>query len=297
MIDPYLDITEVRYSSEKLFKLLLVKKNDIDADEVKKYDINALSFVEQGLNIQEDWMGKIASKIEGLRLNNYSYSSLDKVSQFSNLQYFQLIGEVCNGEIPFLELEKLKEVELIYQAGKCNQVFKQKNIEYLELSHYKDKSGSMLAGLKKIKQLSLKHSAFSDVSFISDMSELKKISVSYNSKLTQIEGISKTKATLKSFGIQNCKKISDWSVLQEMKNLEFIYIENCGEIDSLDFLNSLHKLRALYIIGSTKILDGKLNEIINKPNIEKVNISIQKNYDITREDVRRFDFVPFIKIE
>ncbi|EMQ4858105.1 hypothetical protein Q4R69_04125 [Morganella morganii subsp. sibonii] len=297
MIDPYIDITKVSYSSKKEFNLLFVKENNIDIDDFNKYEINALSFVEQGLNIQESWLREISSKIEGLRLNNYSYSSLIGVAQFRNLQYFQLIGDVSDGEIPFVELENLKEVDLKYQDKTCNQIFERKDIEYLDLGYYKERSGSKLEGFKKIKQLSLKHCVFSDLSFISDMNDLKKISVSYNSKLTHIEALGKVNNTLKSIGIQNCKKISDWHVLKEMKELEFIYIENCGEIESLDFLSNLPKLRALYIIGSTKILDGKLKKIINKNNIEKVNVVIQKNYDITRDDVRKFDFVQFIEIE
>ncbi|RUT71307.1 hypothetical protein D0817_05375 [Flavobacterium cupreum] len=296
MIAPYLDITEVSYLSEKLFRMLLVKENNIYVADFKKHNINALSLVEQGLNIKEKWMSKVSSEIEGLRLNSYTYPSLVDISKFSKLEYFQLIGMVSNGEIPFTELDKLKEVDLNYQDKTCKQIFDQQSVEYLDLSYYKSRSGTELTRLKNLKQLNLNHAVFPNLEFLSDMREMKKLSISYNPKLTRIEQLGATKETLKSFGVQNCKKIRDWHVLQEMKQLEFIYIENCGEIETLEFLNELPNLRGLYIIGTTKVLDGKLKKIINKESVEKINIAIGKNYDITRDDVRKFDFIPAIKV-
>lgn len=77
---------------------------------------------------------------------------------------------------------------------------------------------------------------------------MERVSFSYCRSLEDITEIAKAKDTLKSLEIDTCGKIKDFSVLEELENLEELVLDGNNTILNLNLLKKMKNLRALYLI-------------------------------------------------
>lgn len=78
----------------------------------------------------------------------------------------------------------------------------------------------------------------------------------YNRSLQDISSLSKVKNTLRALRIENCPKISDFSVLKELGNLEYLHLEGSNKLPDISFIEHLKNLKTL-ILGM-EVVDGNL---------------------------------------
>ncbi|GAB0171109.1 leucine-rich repeat domain-containing protein [Lysinibacillus sp. CTST325] len=273
----------------KYYKYSLDGKESFQNEDIELYAINGLS-----LYGQEDILdlSKLStfSGVKAIALNRYHYTSVDTLSNFRKLEYFQILN-LCDNLIPFNNFERLWCAEINYDKKTCNLIFDNLKLEYLTLHNYKEKHHNDLSKLKNVKRLHLNQFKLGNLEFISQLQNIEFLGVSYNRKLATIKDLDTT--NLKGLSIVNCKKIADWETISELQEVEEIYLGDCGEIESVTFLNALPNLKKLMITGNTTIKDGLLKEIIGKPGIEIANITLKKHYDITDDDLIRFKFVQY----
>lgn len=83
----------------------------------------------------------------------------------------------------------------------------------------------------------------------------------YNRTLNDISALRKVKGTLKALRIENCPKITDFSVLEELENLELLELSGSNTLPNLDFLNNLKNLKLFCF--SMNVLDGNLSPCLS----------------------------------
>ena len=159
-------------------------------------------------------------------------------------------------------------------------------MEYIQLYHYTENTVAPFEVFTKVKDLKISFCRFTEFKAIEEMKAIESFSMSYNPKITDISWIDKARTSLKILALKNCKKITNWDRISNLSYLEQIYIENCGDIPSLDFLLELPNLKIVDIIGDTSIKDHRIKHILDKESVQKLYISMNKNYDITFEDIR-----------
>ena len=109
----------------------------------------------------------------------------------------------------------------------------------------------------------------------------------YNRSLKNIDALKKVKDTLKALRIDHCPKIKDFSVLEELENLEYLFLDGNNKLESLDFLKKLKKLKTF--ICHYEILDGNL---LNTLNLSYVYMGrIRKHYNLKDKDLPRGEYI------
>lgn len=83
----------------------------------------------------------------------------------------------------------------------------------------------------------------------------------YNRSLHDITDLYNVRSSLRALRIQNCAKIKDFSVLSELYNLEYLYLEGSNQLSNLSFLETMPKLKT-FILGM-EVLDGNLQPCMN----------------------------------
>lgn len=78
----------------------------------------------------------------------------------------------------------------------------------------------------------------------------------YNRNLSDINSLENVKHSLRALRIQNSPKIQDFSVLEKLTNLEFLWLEGSNKLPSLSFVKKLPHLKTL--IFTMEILDGDI---------------------------------------
>ncbi|MEK4424988.1 hypothetical protein [Solibacillus sp. FSL K6-1523] len=291
----YLNIHERKYYDRlyKYYKYNLDGEESLQNEDIEMYSINGLSLYGQEEILDLSKLSDLCG-VKAIALNRHHYISVDTLSRFHKLEYFQMLN-LCDDLIPFNNFEKLWYAEINYDKKTCNLIFNNLQLEHLTLHNYKEKHHNDLSKLKNIKRLNLNQFNLTNLEFISQLQRIDFLGVSYNRNLTTIKDLDKT--NLRGLSIVNCKKIIDWKIISNLKKLEEIYLVDCGEIESVSFLNELPNLKMLMITGNTTIKDGLLKDIIEKIGLEKANITLKKHYDITEDDLNRFKFVQYTGIQ
>ena len=83
----------------------------------------------------------------------------------------------------------------------------------------------------------------------------------YNRSLNDISALKNVKKTLRALRIENCPKINDFSVLEELENLELLELSGNNELPSLSFLKTMKNLKTF--IFSMNVKDGDLYPCLN----------------------------------
>lgn len=92
---------------------------------------------------------------------------------------------------------------------------------------------------------------------------LQCLELSYNRSLRDISALRKIKDTCKVLYIENCAKITDFTVLEEMENLEYLWLTGSNSLPDLRFLKKMKKLKTFIL--DMNVLDGDLTPCLDIP--------------------------------
>ena len=161
-------------------------------------------------------------------------------SKFSNLKYLSISAN--RGSINYENLDSLQTLIVggyNNAEGNLKGMFSSKIVDTLQLNECGERSLDGIEISEKMQCLYL----------------------SYNRKLEDISALAKVKSTLKALRIVNCAKIKDFSILNELENLELLEVWGTNSLPDLKFLNNLKKLKTF--IFNVNILDGDLTPCLN----------------------------------
>ena len=212
----------------------------------------------------------------------FDYSPLYEMPEINWLDCRMKYGgpkEHLSTKIDCSRINGLKE--LYVRGNGCTNYNKVESLEELYFSDYKGlddfRSISQSKILKKLRFVSC---SFSSLDGIEDYPNLQSLDIWYNRKLANVSALKEIAGNLRGLSIENCPKISDFSVLSSLNNLETLSLEGNNEIPSLRFLNDMKKLR--FFNCTMNITDGDITPCLSVP---YVNIKGRKHYNYQNKDL------------
>ncbi len=92
--------------------------------------------------------------------------------------------------------------------------------------------------------------------------------------------------TLRELHLESCRSLSDLIPLATSRALRFLNIAECGDIASLAPIAPLLELDAVWLYGSTKIIDDDLTPLAGLPYLADLRIKSRRSYRPTVEQLQ-----------
>lgn len=196
---------------------------------------------------------------------NFDYSPLYEMPNIKWLQCETVYG-IEEDKVSDIDYSRFDKLERITVTGKGNHNIHMAQ-RVVELSLYSDFSPSKtLEGVlpgKSLQTLLIGQAKIGSLAGIEAATRLRRLDLEYNRSLTDISALSHLKDTLAYLSIEVCGKIRDFSVLHELRNLEFLILKGSNVIPDLSFVESMPKLKHLHI--TMNVQDGNMTPCLRLP--------------------------------
>lgn len=216
-----------------------------------------------------------------LRFNKNRNICLDFVRDLPLLDDFGVDG-ICP-TIDFDVFKNLKTLIIDWNPKVFKNADKSKLTE-LHLWKLKSVDFESLAVFSGVEKLLLNKSTMSTLNGIEYFKHLKTLKLIYMANLTDISAISG--AALENLGIQNAKKITDYSVIGTCKRLSRLRVIDSAPIRSLSFIEELSRLQSFRFIN-TDVIDGNLSPLLE---LDDVYFKHKKHFSHALKSFKRDEY-------
>ncbi|HBG70028.1 MAG: hypothetical protein A2W93_07530 [Bacteroidetes bacterium GWF2_43_63] len=207
------------------------------------------------------FINRIKDKIEGLHIPETKYD----IQEINSLHNLKKLGFADNGKniIDLSNFPELTSLACDY-SKRLIHLESCAKLMHLSLTGYKPSCRSLieLPELPNIEGISLYKSNIATLNGIEKFQRLSELELYGLSKLEKIESLISLKESLTQIEIENCKKISDYYFLGELKKLQTLRISDSGQIENLSFIRKMTNLKFLSFVG-TNILDGDISHCLH----------------------------------
>ena len=127
-----------------------------------------------------------------------------------------------------------------------------------ELKIYEDKVNSdfqHISQIKNLKRLWITQSRLKSLRGLNTMWNLQELCIDSCRTLCGIGELVHVSDSLRSFSFHNCPNVRDFSVLQYLKNLEFLHLHGNNELPNLGFLDNMPNLKVFTFSMPVKSCD------------------------------------------
>ncbi len=197
---------------------------------------------------------------------NFDFSPLYEMPEIRSLEcrtqygeWDQFLNEIDYSRVPGL-------VNLVVEVNKGTKNFqKVETLKQLYTTRYRSPSRDVtqLFSSKELTCLSLFMSNIQSINGVEKAPGLQCLELSYNRSLRDISALGKIKDTCKVLYIENCPKITDFTVLEEMENLEYLWLTGSNSLPDLRFLKKMKELKTFIL--DMNVLDGDLTPCLDIP--------------------------------
>ncbi|MBE6609718.1 MAG: leucine-rich repeat domain-containing protein [Ruminococcaceae bacterium] len=180
-------------------------------------------------------------------------------------------------------------IEELYTGGESPLVFqKLKTLKQLHMSAVDEKEFSRKTSIVTIEdfdlpeliKLTIVECGITSLKGIQKCPKLQWLDLCYMRKLSDISDISALAPTLRMLAFENCPKITDFSVISKLKELEYLELKGKNELPNLDFIKDLPKLK--FMILTMNVLDGNVSCL---KNIQYVDAVCKRHYNLKNKDL------------
>ena len=189
--------------------------------------------------------------------DKFDYSPLYKMSQIKSLQCSIIYGfmEEFSTCIDCAKINGLEDIHITNSGYKNYNTVE--TLKGLGLSNYKNKDISEAFSSSVLDTLSIFQSKIKTLEGIQKSQKMQCLYLHYNRSLQDISALKKVKTTLRALRIENCPQINDFSVLEELENLELLELSGNNELPDLSFLKTMKNLKTF--IFSMNVKNGDLS--------------------------------------
>lgn len=240
--------------------------------------------------------------LPAISAENFDFSPIYDLPNLKWLQCETMYGlgamyenteKVKVSSVDYQHFPRLKKLQIRGAKGHEN-VHTASCVESLLLS-FGFPSAKTLSGFlpgASLKSLDLSQSPIESLDGIEIATQLQRLELSYNRRLKDISALCAVKDTLAFLAIENCGKITDFSVLAELSNLQFLTLKGSNMLKDLSFLDSLPKLKNFHL--TMNVTDGDISRCCQIP---YVRIQNRKHYshkdsDLPKEFTNPDDLIP-----
>lgn len=120
-----------------------------------------------------------------------------------------------------------------------------------------------ISNSQNLKRIWFLQCGLKSLSGIERFMKIQDLSFAYMRSLYDISQLSHAADSLRALSIENCPKITDFSVLFELVNLEHLYLHGKNELPDLGFLHNMKKLKTF--VFSMNVQDNDLSPCLRVP--------------------------------
>lgn len=196
--------------------------------------------------------------------NGFDFSPLYDLEEIKHLHCITAFGPKMQhkGNIDYSKINNL--VSLTVTANKNNLNFNTvETLKTLRIGEYKNayKTLEDMFCSTILDTLELNHCGIRSLRGIDVSKEMQCLYLLNNRTLQDISDIRKISGTLKALRINRCPDIQDFSVLEELENLELLELTGNNVIPNLDFIKHMKNLKTF--VFNANVLDGNLFPCMN----------------------------------
>lgn len=164
-----------------------------------------------------------------------------------------------------------------------------RTLKSLNIGSFKGSNGDLtdMFCSKQLDTLSLLQCGVTSLNGIETSEKMQCVYLDYNRSLKDISALSKVKKTLKALRIDKCPQIEDFSALEELENIEHLWLTGSNKLPSLSFIKKTKKLKTLIL--EMDVLDGDLTPCLDLSYVySRVN---RKHYNLKDKDLPKGTYV------
>jgi hypothetical protein len=161
-----------------------------------------------------------------------------------------------------------------------------KTLKDLTLTAYKKEDLSEAFVSPVLDSLYVFQSKLKSLDGIETSSKMQCLYLYHNRSLQDISALKKVKNTLTALHIENCPKITDFSVLGELENVELLRLFGKNELPNLSFLKSMKKLKTF--VFDMNVIDGDLSPCLELSYAH--NETSKKHYNLKDKDLPKGEY-------
>ena len=192
---------------------------------------------------------------------NFDYSPLYDMPQIKSLSCATIYGknEEFSTTIDYSRIKGIESISIVNSNYlNYNNI---STIKRLGLANFPDSNLQNAFSSIHLDTLSIIQCKLKSLEGIQKSEKMQCLYLYYNRSLKDISALGKVKRTLRALRIENCPKISDFSVLGELENLELLELSGSNELPSLSFLKKMKNLKTF--VFSMNVKDGDLTPCLD----------------------------------
>ena len=210
--------------------------------------------------------------------DEFDYSPLYRMPEIQSLTCTTEYGphEELRGTLNYGRIQGLRYVNA---NGSGHETINQiPHIEKLWVGRLGKKIDSMEALFTSpdLKDLDCVQCSFQNLKGIERAKKLESLSLQYNRSLSDISTLSGCRHSLRTLAIYACGKIQDFSVLDQLDQLEHLELMGSNTLPNLRFLSNMKKLKTFSF--SMNVLDGDLSFCLSVPYVNSEKNRKHYNY-------------------
>jgi len=207
-------------------------------------------------------------------------NDIDGIYFLKNLESVILRGD---RKIDFSFFPLLKEMRAKWSPHFIN-IDMCRYLKSLALYNYspKTKDCSFLSNIPWIEKLEIITSNIAELNGLEQFDRLNELQFHYCSKLQKLDCLEKSKETLTSLFVENCKSIENHEYVTMFSYLNILSFNDCGKIPSIRFITKMRSLKSFRFVN-TDVIDGDISPCIG---LSYAGFSNKKHFSHTMEQIK-----------
>lgn len=199
-----------------------------------------------------------------------------------------ILGSYARDRIDFTQFPELRRLDFYWRPG-GDTAFANPSIEQLGIRYWPYRDLRPLGALARLRELAIGQTRrIHSLEGIEALPQLETLELILAPTPIDLAALAGAPASLRFVGLDGCTKLASLEVLASLPALEVLDLNSTKEIPSIRWLSGHPTLRALFIAGSTNILDGDLSPLFTMPALEEVRVRNRRHYSHTRAEVEAF---------
>lgn len=228
-----------------------IRNNNIKKAIVVAEDIQ---FLKQCPSLEYLWI------LPAITASEFDYSPIYEMPNIKWLQCETMYGvkQENVSTIDYSRFPRLERLGVIGEKGHLNVHAAEKVVSLI--FDFGFPNAKALKGFicgKELKSFSINQSQIQSLEGIEVASQLCRLELSYNRNLTDISSLRHLNQTLRFLEIDTCGRITDFTVLKELHNLEFLTLKGSNILQDLSFLKEMPILKNFHL--TMNVIDGDLS--------------------------------------
>ena len=231
--------------------IAFIRENDIKKAIVVAENIQ---FISECPTLEYLWV------LPAIGSNNFDYSPIYELPNIKWLRCDTTTGwdEEQVASVDYSRFQEVSRLSIHGYKGHNNVALAQNVVSLIFDFGYPNSNDLVgVLPIAKLRNLAVCQAPIKSLAGIEMSRKLRRLELSNNRKLSDISSLISLKENLACLEIDTCGKISDFSVLDTLTNLEYLTLKGSNTLPDLSFLMNMPKLRYFHL--TMNVADGDLS--------------------------------------